>query len=121
MVGIPPRLTPQIVSVTVPSEIVGYNDYGRAIYGYDENGDPILTDPGPTTTEYPARVDFRERFTRDSAGTQVSVRATVYIAGEADFEPDQKLTMPDGQERPIISSAKILGSRDVVYTQVYTS
>lgn len=121
---IPPRMFPQVVSISTSADPIGYDDYGQPYYGilgYDDYGNPILDYEGQGgTVEFPARIDQTVRTVRGDNGTEVTARATIWIPGNADVDGVPVMMTPEG-ERPIISVRKIIGSRDVEYTEVYVS
>ncbi len=90
----------------------------EAFLGQNANGEDTWATTTPKTSR--AFIDKRPRMIRTLAGDERVASATVYLYKPIMTSPQDRITLPDGKQPPILSLAESKDEKKSIYQVVYT-
>ena len=71
-----------------------------------------------TAVSFKARVSFKERWIRRSDGSTVHSRGEVWLLGTPDIDPEDRITLPGGDQPPILEVMRPSDEGGIHHTKV---
>lgn len=89
--------------------------YHQALSSRDASGVPTYG----TAATYKCRVVYKNARVVDSYGNEVVARGMIWFMGTPNIDPNDKITMPDGDAPPIISVERYTDEVGLHHTKVF--